>query len=132
MITIKDADAAWDVIRNAQREMASAQEQLKHYDDEQQDLLHDLELNDHDYHECARLAKELKAVRRKRRELKNRCEVLAPLAEYVKTNQDTLYRFGEVLGKMRKAEDNTKKRLYMCRGDRRGEIIGGDKKNGHP
>lgn len=127
MITIKDVEAAWDIIRTADSEAASISSEIKLCEDQQQDILHELELECPAFNERAKLAQRLGKVRRTRRVLKNRYETLQPLLEWINSYPDAAKQFGTTLGKMRKAEEIESRRLYMCRGDERGRIIGGKK-----
>ena len=83
MITIKDVEAAWEVIRTADSEASSLAEDIRLCEDQQQDILHELELEMPPYPERAKLAQQLGKVRRKRREYKNRYEILQPLLEWI-------------------------------------------------
>lgn len=127
MITIKDIEAAWDVMRTADKEAASLSEEIMEHEGTQQDILHELELEMPPYPERAKLAQQLGKVRRKRRVAKDQYELLQPLLTWVNNNQTAYKQFGDVLGQMRKLEEKNSRRLYMCRGEERGKIIGGKK-----
>ena len=127
MITIKDIEAAWDVMRTADKEAASLSEEITEHEGTQQDILHELELEMPPYPERAKLAQQLGKVRRKRRVAKDQYELLQPLLTWISNNQTAYRQFGDVLGQMRKLEEKNSRRLYMCRGEERGKIIGGKK-----
>ena len=124
MITIKDVEAAWDLIRTADREAASLSDEILEHEGTQQDILHELELLTPPYAERAKLAQRLGKVRRKRRVAKDQYELLQPLVAWAAANPDAVKRFGEVVGQMRKITEKNSKRMYMCRGEERGRIIG--------
>ena len=127
MITIKDIEAAWDVMRTADKEAACLSAEIMEHEGTQQDILHELELEMPPYPERAKLAQQLGKVRRKRRVAKDQYELLQPLLTWVNNNQTAYRQFGDVLGQMRKLEEKNSRRLYMCRGEERGKIIGGKK-----
>lgn len=127
MITIKDVEAAWDVIRMADREAASLSDEILEHEGTQQDILHELELLSPPYAERAKLAQNLGKVRRKRRVAKDQYELLQPLVTWTANNPKAAKEFGDVLGQMRKITEKNSRRLYMCRGEERGRIIGGKK-----
>lgn len=127
MITIKDVESAWELIRTADKEAASLSEEVLEHEGTQQDILHRLELEMPAYPERAKLAQQLGKVRRKRRVAKDQYELLQPLLEWITSNPEAVKQFGAVLGKMRKVEEKNSRRLYMCRGEERGKIIGGKK-----
>lgn len=80
--------------------------------DETQDILHSLELEEHDYHDTARLGKRLKEVRQARRAAKDIMAQARPVVEWVETNRKTISALEQLLGAVRKAEKNTENRIY--------------------
>ena len=80
-----------------------------------QDILHSLELEDHDYRTYAKLGKELRGVRRKRREAKDRLSVLALVLDWAEANRATIKSLERLLGDVRKAEKYTENRIYTPR-----------------
>ena len=127
MITIKDVESAWEIMRTADKEAASLSEEIMEHEGTQQDILHKLELEMPPYPERAKLAQQLGKVRRKRRVAKDQYEMLQPLLKWITENETAYKRFADVLGQMRKLEEKNSKRLYMCRGEERGKIIGSRK-----
>ena len=93
--------------------MAEADEQEAN--DTTQDILHALELQDHDYHDYARLSKELKQVRQKRRQAKDTLSESAPVLDWLEANRATIKSLERLLGDVRKAEKNTQNRIYTPR-----------------
>lgn len=88
--------------------------------DETQDILHSLELQDHDYHEFAKLSKELRGVRQKRRAAKDTMSETAPVLDWIDANRAVIKSLERLLGDVRKAEKNTENRIYTPRARRDG------------
>lgn len=123
----KDLETVWSIFEDAESHYRRAQEEITYCDKKQQDLLHEMELVDHTYHEVGKLAKELIDIRRRRRTAKNTLDLLEPLVQWRKEqgNQASLNRLSIVLGKMRKTEEKQKNQVYYRRADDgNGDIIG--------
>lgn len=90
--------------------MAVADEQQAN--DETQDILHSLELEEHDYHSSARLAKKLKKIRQKRRTAKDLIAQTTPIIEWADHNRGVIKGLEQLLGKVRKEEKNASGRIY--------------------
>ena len=84
-----------------------------------QDILHILEFEDKDYHSMAKLAKQLKELRKQRRIAKDNINVTNPIIEWLdsKDNQMVIKSLERLLGDLRKIEKNTKNRIYTYRGN---------------
>lgn len=80
-----------------------------------QDILHEIELEEHDYHGYAKLSKELKATRQKRREAKDTIKCLLPIVNWVESNASVLKNMERLLGDVRKAEKSLENRVYAKR-----------------
>lgn len=80
-----------------------------------QDILHSLELEEHDYRDFARLSKELREVRRKRRSAMDLKRITAPVLDWLDENKDTVKSLERLLGDVRKAERSTENRIYTPR-----------------
>ena len=85
--------------------------------DATQDILHSLELEEHDYHETARLGKKLKEVRQSRRAAKDLIQQIYPIVEWAENNRSVIKGLEQLLGKVRKEEKNTEGRFYTPRTD---------------
>ena len=96
-----------------QYHMAEADEQEAN--DATQDLLHSIELEEHDHDEYARLSEELKTIRQKRRKAKDTMSETLPVLDWVETNRAVLKSLERLLGDVRKAEKNTEGRIYTTR-----------------
>ena len=82
---------------------------------ETQDILHSLELQDHDYHDFARLSKELRGVRQKRRAAKDTMSETAPVLDWIDQNRPTIKSLERLLGDVLNAEKSTANRIYTPR-----------------
>ena len=80
--------------------------------DATQDILHSLELETHDYHSSARLARKLKEVRQARRAAKDLMGQTLPVVEWAEGNRQTVKALERLLGEVRKMEKNTGNRIY--------------------
>ena len=80
-----------------------------------QDILHSIELEEHDYQEMSHLAKELKQVRKRRRAAKDAMSMTAPVLEWLDANRAVIKSLERLLGEVRKAEKNTEGRIYTPR-----------------
>ncbi len=90
--------------------MAIADEQQSN--DETQDILHSLELENHDYHSTAHLALKLKEVRQMRRDAKNTIAQTTPVVEWIEHNRGVIKGLEQLLGKVRREEKNAEGRIY--------------------
>lgn len=77
-----------------------------------QDILHSLELEDHDYHGFARLSKELREIRQSRRRAKDTMDMTAPVLDWADKNRNFIKSLEQLLGTVRKAEKRTENRIY--------------------
>ncbi len=125
-ISTKDIEDILALIREAPRELAAATEEVKYLDDKQQDILHELELVDHSYHEQARLAKSLRELRQQRRLFKDTIERLIPFVNWIEDNKRAIDGLKRVLGDMRKIDNRQDNRVYYYRADDKGKTIGGE------
>ena len=82
-----------------------------------QDYLHQLELNDLDYRERAKIATQLAKCRRLRRESKDTVKILEPFMEFIDSDKgrQTMNLMREALGKTRKVEKFMENRTYRYR-----------------
>lgn len=94
---------------NIAEDVESESEQLT------QDILHSLELEEHDEAEYIRMAQELVDARRTRREAKDQSKINAPVVEWVKNNPAVIKTLERLLGAVRKAEQSTENRMYTPR-----------------
>lgn len=98
--------------RDAESALSMAHTELKQCDDRTQDILHDLELNDHTYHERGKLTTELVEIRRRRRVAKDTIELLNPLCTWLTNNSKQIHMLESVLGEMRKIDTKRDNRQY--------------------
>ena len=108
--------------------LKNAEAELDYCDRKSQDILHEMELVEHSYHEIAKLGVELIEIRQRRRAAKDVIELLTPVVEWKNEQKVGLQRLNDVIGKMRKIKEKQTHRLYYYRADNIGEIIGEDVK----
>ena len=111
--------------RETQQLTRIATEDQKYYEDKTQDLLHELELVKHSYHEQAKIAREMADIRKKRRDAKELIELLTPLIEWQTANATAVKSLERTLGEMRKIFVKQENRQYYYRADNHGDVIGG-------
>lgn len=83
--------------------------------DATQDILHSVELEDHDYHEMAKIGKKLREVRQQRRAAKDLMDQTHPVCEWADNNRQVIKSLEQLLGAVRKAEKNATGRIYTPR-----------------
>lgn len=100
----KSIDVFLIALRDIERSyhMADAEEQEANA--ETQDLLHCLELEEHAYNELAKLSKELRDVRQRRRKAKDTMAECFPVIEWLDQNRAVVKGLEALLGQVRKAE----------------------------
>ena len=83
-------------------------------DAESQDRLHQLELLDFSYHDHARIARQLKECRIRRRMMKDTIQVYTPIVEFIESDKGKMLisQLQQVLGKVRKEERRLEERTY--------------------
>ena len=104
-----------DYLRECVQVYHIAEDGLAEADALTQDILHSLELEQHNETEYLALAKELAEARRKRRAAKDRLTVTAPVLGWLEGNQSVVKSMERLLGEIRKAERSTENRVYIPR-----------------
>ena len=123
--TSDDVDYIRKILDNADTHYKNATNEMSECDRKQQDILHEMELVDHKYHDLAKLAIELKKVRDRRRIAKNTIELLGPITKWRQEQAGPLTKLNTVIGTMRKTEEKQKNVIYYRRSDDgKGDIIG--------
>lgn len=102
-------------LRDAEEMNRIAQVEEQENNNKQQDLLHEIELSEHGYHDFAKLAKKMQEVRKSRRVAKDNQEVVSPLIEWVEMNRGVIKNLERVLGDVRKKERRLENRVYIPR-----------------
>lgn len=105
-------EAFLDYIREAEQLYRISVSNEQEANDATQDILHSLELEDHDYDSSARLAIKLKEVRQARRAAKDLMGPTLPVVEWAEDNRQTIKALERLLGEVRKMEKNTGNRIY--------------------
>ena len=107
-------------LRETEQKYHMAEADQQEANDATQDLLHFLELEDHDHEEYARLSEELKAVRQQRRKAKDTMSEMAPILDWIDDNRQVIKSLERLLGDVRKAEKKTAGRIYTPRVRKKG------------
>lgn len=102
-------------IRESEQQYKMAEADELEANDITQDILHSLELQEHDYHEYAKLSKQLRDVRKQRRTAKDTVMALEPVVRWMDNNRDIIKNMEQLLGNVRKAEKRTENRIYTPR-----------------
>lgn len=105
-------EAFLDYIRETEQLYRISVANEQEANDATQDILHSLELETHDYHSSARLARKLKEVRQARRAAKDLMGQTLPVVEWAEGNRQTIKSLERLLGEVRKMEKNTGNRIY--------------------
>lgn len=105
-------EAFLDYIRETEQLYRISVANEREANDATQDILHSLELEVHDYHSSARLARKLKEVRQARRAAKDLMGQTLPVVEWAEGNRQTIKALERLLGEVRKMEKNTGNRIY--------------------
>lgn len=94
-----------------------SQEEARLLEELTQDYMHKLELQDHTYHQRAKIASALRQCRIDRRFHKDRIAILAPIVQYLTSDKGKLIlsQLQQTLGAVRKAERATQDRRYIPR-----------------
>lgn len=105
------------LMEQAQRDYTWNEEQVTHYNGLQEDLLHQIELNNLNYKDRARVATQLMKCRQSRRESKDTVRALQPLVEFLESEKGKSLTnlMKEVLGRTRKVEKQMENRVYVPR-----------------
>ena len=110
-----DIEAILTSLRSKRELLTDFENDLKYCDDKTQDILHKLELDSLTYHETAKTAKELEAIRKRRRKAKDEIELLLPITGFLESNKRFIDVLTQVLGEVRKIEKRHGTRRYTPR-----------------
>lgn len=114
-MTSEQIDKFLTFLRDCEQKNHMAEEDELEANNMTQDILHSLELELHAYHDFARLSKELKGIRKKRRAAMDLQSVTAPILKWMDENKTVIKSLERLLGDVRKAERNTENRIYTPR-----------------
>ena len=113
-------DSFLGFLRDCEQQFRMAEADVQEANDATQDILHSLELEEHDDAAFIQLSKELRDVRQARRKAKDSIAVLTPVLTWAEDNRAVIKRLEQLLGAVRKAENATENRIYTPRTRRRG------------
>lgn len=103
-------------IDDCEKFLGPTQDRIKYYEKYQNDIEHKIELDDSlKYHDYAKLAKELKEVRKNRRIAKDELDIIQPIVAYVEKNRGAINQLKQTLGEVRKVEKYQENRVYYNR-----------------
>lgn len=102
-------------LRETERRYRIAEANEQEANDETQDLLHSIELEQHDDAEFAQLSRNLQRVRQQRRTAKDTMSETLPVLDWMDANRQVIKGLEQLLGQVRKAEKNTENRIYTPR-----------------
>ena len=111
------------ILDDAERQHKDAIAELSYCDKKQEDILHEMELVDHKYHDVAKLGVELTDIRRRRRAAKNAIDLLDPIIKWRQEQAGPLTKLQTVLGTMRKLEERQNNLIYHKKTGDEGDII---------
>ena len=120
-MTSEPISAFLTYLRECEQQYRMAEADERESNLETQDILHSIELENHNYHALAHLSRKLKDVRQKRRESKDTMSTMIPVLEWADSNRAVIKSLERLLGDVRKAEKNLENRIYTPR-----TKIGGD------
>lgn len=106
-ITSQQVDDFLTFLRECEQQYHMAEAEEQGAGDITQDILHSLELEEHDYHEYAKLSKDLRDVRKRRRRAKDTMYVINPVLSWSEENRAVIKSLERLLGEIRKAERYT-------------------------
>lgn len=104
-----------ETLNAVEKEWGSWHEDLSQCNMEIQDLLHEIELTKFDAYRGYKLCKQLQEVRQRRRDIKNKIEVLKYLKDFYDNNKKLKIELYKVLTNMEQIEENQRHRLYTPR-----------------
>lgn len=101
-------------LERIEKDYAWALQEESKADAESQDRLHQLELLDFSYHDQARIARQLRECRIRRRSMKDTILVCTPIVEFLGSEKGKMLisQLQQVLGKVRKEEHHLEERTY--------------------
>lgn len=101
-------------LERIEKDYAWAQQEESKAESQTQDHLHQLELLEFSYHDQAKIAKQLKECRIRRRSMKDTILVYTPIVEFIESEKGKMLigQLQQVLGKVRKEERRLEERTY--------------------
>jgi hypothetical protein len=104
-----------ETLNTIEKEWGSWVDDLKQCEMETQDLLHEIELTNFNAYRGYLLCKQLQDVRQRRRQLKNKMEILRTLKEFIENNKQLKISLYKTLSTMEKTEEHQSQRMYLPR-----------------
>ena len=113
----KDIEEFLNKINEAKKNLPLEETRIKGYENKTQDILHKFELETLSYHEKARTARDLAAVRQERRKSKDYVELITPIVVFYNNNKRLFDHMTQLLGELRKIEKRHITRTYRQRSE---------------
>ena len=104
-----------DLLSTIDKTYGALYDEVGKADREQQDLLHDIEFSTFCGRDGFKKAKEIQALRIRRREAKNTMEIIGPLREYQRNHQKTKIDLHKVVQQMKLCKRDQGERVYVPR-----------------
>lgn len=104
-----------DLLTTIDKNYDALYEEVGKADKEQQDLLHDIEFTTFCGRDGYKKAKEIQALRIRRRELKNTMELIGPIRDYMRNHQKTKLDLHKIVQQMRLIKRDQNERVYIPR-----------------
>lgn len=112
---IKTIKAFAEILNDIDNVWSELHEKLKQYELESNDLLHEIELTNFNACEGYILAKKLKEVRQRRREVKNKQEILQYVKDFAANNKNLIITLYKLAKSMEEKLDIQQNRVYVPR-----------------
>ena len=120
----KAIEAFLSFLRDAEQRFHMADADEQEANAETQDVLHSIEIEDHTYNEYAQLSKQLKGIRKKRREAKTTISECQPVIDWLDENRAVVKSLERLLGDVRKVEKyNEGPKLYTPRTGKTKKVV---------
>lgn len=112
------------LLDTAEKQNCDLIDYIKMMDDEQQDILHEFELDKFYRTEGHRKARRLKTIRQKRRAAKDTIELWSPLKEFAKRNRKIKNELRETIEDINALIKEQNKRVYLPRINEKSTVAG--------
>ena len=116
------------LVQRAKEGYPAEEENVVFYDNQTQDILHELELVPHSASQIMKLAKQLSATRQERRLSKNNLELLHPIVEWANKHKNAINDLKDALAEVAIKEEALLNREYRYRTTVVQDTLGGKKK----
>ncbi len=116
-MTSEELKSFLDSVREAETDLNIAIADEAETNQQTQDILHAIEMEKYNPRRTSALVKTLCNVRKRRRAAKEAIELLTPVVDWSKGNQNSIKSLERLLGDLRKTERHQERRIYSHRTD---------------